>query len=82
MTNYKPRSKIVLEELLSDQIRPQPTTVVEGQNEETTSPYQNVIPPRRSGRVVRPPARYREINNGKDDPLTYCHTMEDSEEEK
>ena len=29
MTNYKPRSKVVLEELLSDQIRPQPTIVVE-----------------------------------------------------
>ena len=29
MTDFKPRSKVVLEELLSDQIRPQPTIVVE-----------------------------------------------------
>ena len=29
MTNYKPRSKIVIEELLSDEIRPQPAKVIQ-----------------------------------------------------
>ena len=37
MTNYKLRSKVVIEELLSDKIIPQPTTVVQRQNEEATS---------------------------------------------
>ena len=43
MTDFKPRSKVVLEELLSDQIRPQPTTIVERQNYETTIPDQNTL---------------------------------------
>ena len=37
MTNYKPHSKVVLEELLSDQIRPQSTTVIDRQSKDTTS---------------------------------------------
>ena len=80
MTDFKPRSKVVLEELLSDQIRPQPTTVVERQNYETTIPDQNTLATRRSGRVIRPPARYRKVgeahvaisDSSQDDPLTYA----------
>ena len=35
-TNYKPRDKVVLEELFFDQIRPQQIIVIERQCEETT----------------------------------------------
>ena len=61
MTNYKPRSKVVLEKLLSDQIIPQSTIVIDRQSEETTSLNQDPLPPRRSERVIRPPTRYKEI---------------------
>ena len=59
MTNFKPRSKAVLEELRSDQIRKSPSTIDERQSQETTIPIQNILVPRRSGRVVRLPSRYR-----------------------
>ena len=82
MTNYKPRSKIVIEELLSDEIRPQPAKVIQRQNEETTSINKDPLSIRRSGRVIRPPARYREDGMAlfvitDNDPLTYKHAMED-----
>ena len=38
MTNFKPRSKVVLEELRSDQIRKSPSTTDERQSQETTIP--------------------------------------------
>ncbi|PON55798.1 hypothetical protein PanWU01x14_186070, partial [Parasponia andersonii] len=71
-------------------IRPQPTTVVERQNYETTIPDQNTLATRCSGRVIRPPARYREVgeahvaisDSSQDDLLTYKHIMEDSDKEK
>ena len=44
MTDYKPRSKVVIEELLSDEIRPQPTIVAE-QEKKTTSLNQDTLPP-------------------------------------
>ena len=59
MTDFKPRSKTVLEELQSDQIRRSPSTTGERQCRETTALNQNVLAPRRSGRVVRQPTRYR-----------------------
>ena len=37
-TNFKPRSKVVLEELRSDQIRKSPSTTEERQSQETTIP--------------------------------------------
>ena len=58
MTDFKPRSKPVLEELQSDEIRPSPSTTGERQRRETTSPSQNILAPRRSGRVVRQPTHY------------------------
>ena len=90
MTNFKPRSKVVLEELLSDQISPQPVIVTGMRNKETTVSNQDTITPRRSGRVIRPPARYREngeanvvvTKSSDDDPLTYKHAMEDPDKEK
>ena len=87
MNNYKPRSKIVIEELLSDEIRPQPAKVIQRQNEETTSINQDPLSIRRSGRVIRPPARYREDGMAlfvitDNDPLTYKHAMEDPDIER
>ena len=38
MENIKPRSRVVLEELQSDHIRPRPVTVTEERNKETTNP--------------------------------------------
>ena len=38
MTNFKPRSKVVLEELRSDHIRKSPSTTDERQSQETTIP--------------------------------------------
>ena len=58
MRNFKPRSKVILEELRSDQIRKSPSTTDERQSQETTIPIQNILVPRRSGRVVRLPSRY------------------------
>ncbi|RVW52634.1 Retrovirus-related Pol polyprotein from transposon TNT 1-94 [Vitis vinifera] len=43
MADFKPRSKVVLEELLADEISPMPTTVVERQRKETTA--QDLTPP-------------------------------------
>ena len=45
MTNYKPRSNIVLKELLYDHIKPQSTTVIDRQSEETTTLNQDILPP-------------------------------------
>ena len=58
MANFKPRSRVVLEELQSDQIRPRPVTVTGECNKDTTSPIQDVNAPRRSGRVSKQPIRY------------------------
>ena len=59
MTNFKPRNKVVLEELRYDQIRKSPSTTDERQSQETTIPIQNILVPRRSRRVVRLPSCYR-----------------------
>ena len=90
MADFKPQSKIVLEELKSDEISQQPTRIVVPQSEETTSSSQNILPPRRSGRLVRLPSRYRQdgeaqvaiTDDGIDDPLTYRCAMEDNDKEK
>ena len=85
MANFKPRSRVVLEELQSDQIRPRPVTVTGERNKETTNPIQDVIAPRRSERVSKQPIRYTgagEANvvvtdTSDDDPLSYKHAMDD-----
>ena len=87
MTNYKPRNKVVIEELLSDEIIPQPTTVVQRQNKEATSIHQDPLSIRRSGRVIKPPTRYNEdgmalVAITDNDPLTYKHAMEDPDKER
>ena len=56
--NFKPHSKVILEELRSDQIRKSPSTTDKRQSQDTTIPIQNILVPRRSGRVVRLPSRY------------------------
>ena len=90
MTNFKLRSKVVLEELLSDQIRKSPSTTDERQSQETTVPIQNILVPRRSGRVVRPPSRYGHegevqllvSDTNQDDPSTYHDAMDDFDKDK
>ena len=90
MANFKPRSRVVLEELQSDQIRPRPVTVTGERNKETTNPIQDVIAPRRSGRVSKQPIRYTEASEANvavtdtsdDDPLSYKHAMDDPDKDK
>ena len=90
MANFKPRSKVVLEELQSDHIRPRTVTVTGERNKETTDPIQDVIAPRRSGRVPKQPIRYTgagEVNvvvtdTSDDDPLSYKHAMDDPDKDK
>ena len=82
MTNFEPRSKVVQEELHSDQIRKSPSTTNEQQSQETTT--------RRSGRVVRLPSPHeheKEVQflvlvTNQDDPLTYRDAMDDSDKDK
>ena len=90
MTDFKPRSKTVLEELQSDEIRPSPSTTGERQHQETAGPSRNILAPRRSGRVVRQPTRYGHegevellvSDTNQDDPMTYADAMDDSDKEK
>ena len=90
MTNFKPRSKVVLEELLSDQIRKSPSTTDERQHQETTVPVQNILVPRRSGRVVRQPIHYGHegeaqvlvSDTNQDDAMTYRDAIDDSDKDK
>ena len=60
---FKPRSKVVLDELLVGSTSTPSTTVVDKNiapltSERQINVYQNDLPPRRSGRVVRQPDRY------------------------
>ena len=90
MADFKPRSKVVLEELLVDEISPMPTIVVERQRKETTAQDLTPSPPRRSGREIRLPIHYREngeaqvaVTDGSDDdPLTFKMAMDDVDREK
>ena len=90
VTNLKPHSKVVLEELRSDQIRKSPSTTDERQSQETIILIQNIMVHRHSGRVVRLPSRYghdEEVQflvsvTNQDDPLTYHHAMDDSNKDK
>ncbi|KAL6321991.1 hypothetical protein AAG906_035911 [Vitis piasezkii] len=77
MADFKPRSKVVLEELLR-------------QRKETTTQDLTPPPPRRSRREIRLPIRYCEngeaqvaITDGSDDdPLTFKMAMDDVDREK
>ena len=90
MENFKPQSRVVLEELQSDHIRPRPVTVTGECNKETTNPMQDVIAPRRSGRVSKQPIRYTEAgeanvvvtNTSDDDPLSYKQAMDGLDKDK
>ena len=87
MKIFKPISKIVLEDLLADEISPIPKVVVERERKETNDQDQSLPLPRRSGREIRFPISYREaqvvITNGSnDDPLSYKMAMDDVYQEK
>ncbi|XP_073129712.1 uncharacterized protein [Henckelia pumila] len=89
--DFKPRSKVVLEELLADEISPIQTRVVEQERvENNTQDPTPPPPPRRSEKEIRLPIRYREegeaqvavTDGGDDDPLTYKMAMIDVDQEK
>ena len=109
MNNFKPRSKVVLEEMLGTTSTPQPirvvglggeeagpsssqpTRVVELREEgETTVPSQEPSEPRRSGREIRLPVRYRRENEANivvsdtsdDDPISFKEAMVNPDKEK
>ena len=69
IANFKPQSKVVLEELLGDRITPQPVNVTSEREKETNTPSQDSIVPRSSGRVIRKPIRYRHATK-----MIHCHT--------
>ena len=60
MTNFKPRSKVVLEELLTDEISPIPKGVVEQERKETNDKDQSLPLPQCSEMEIRLPIHYRE----------------------
>ena len=89
MTNFKPRSKVILEEMLHGPLPPRPTTGVDHGIEETTVPDQVTMVPRRSGREIRLPSRYRQeieanvvTDTNEEDPLTYKDAMVDCDKEQ
>ena len=89
MTNFKPRSKVILEEMLHGPLPPRPTTVVDHRIEETTVPDQVTMVPRRSGREIRLPSHYRKeieanvvTDTNEDDPLTYRDAIIDCDKEQ
>ncbi|XP_073128834.1 uncharacterized protein [Henckelia pumila] len=90
MKDFKPRSKVVPEELLADEISLIPTRVVEQQIVETNTQVPTPPPPpRRIEREIRLPICYREegeaqvavTDGGDDDPLTYKMAMLDVDQE-
>ena len=91
VTNFKPRSTVVLEKLRGDVIAPQPTRVVEIKEENNTKILsQNITLPRRSGRIIRQPTRYEHEGETNvlvadpniDDPLSYNDAMKDFDKDK
>ena len=90
IAKFKPRSRVVLEELQFDHIRPRPVTITGERNKETTNPIQDVIAPRRSGRVSKQDIRYTGASEANvvvtdtsdDDPLSYKHAMDDPNKDK
>ena len=88
MTNYKPRSKVVLEEMLAPAFTFQPTRVVElREEEETKVPNQDAIVPERSGREIRLPVHYRTEANvivsdtNDDNPMSFREAMDNPDKE-
>ena len=87
MMNFKPWSKVVIEDILSIEIIPQPTTFVKQKNEGSTSLGHNALPSHHSGRIIRLPTHYREdrealVAISDNDPLTYQNAMENLDKEK
>ena len=95
MREFKPQSKILLEELLTGSTSAPSSTKVDKYIAPSTSdgqmiPSQNDLPPRRSGRVVRQPDRYLGVgeaqvvasSDGVDDPLTYSSAIDDPDKEE
>ena len=90
MNNYKPHSKVVLEELTADKIPSLSSSSLNDKRkiEESIIPRKETSMQHYSGRNVRQPVRYEHeahilvSNTDKDDPLTFKEEMEDLEREK
>ncbi|KAK0586091.1 hypothetical protein LWI29_000773 [Acer saccharum] len=91
ISDHKPHSKIVLNELESGETSTQSTRVVDPlTSERQMIPIQDTLPPRRSVRVVRQPECYLGVSEGQDvvsadsvdDPLTFKNAMEDPDKEE
>ena len=89
--NFKPRSKVILEEMRGDVITLQLTRIVEIREEEdTTRPSQNITLPRHSGRTVRQLIRYGHegetnilvADTDIDDSTSYNDAMKDIDKDK
>ncbi|XP_075494062.1 uncharacterized protein LOC142531724 [Primulina tabacum] len=87
----KSRNRTSLDmELLNDEIIRPPTKVVKETINDTTKPSEDIMPPRRSGRVVKPPLRYRQdeeanvaVTDGvEDESLSFQLAMEDPDKER
>ncbi|KAK0575773.1 hypothetical protein LWI29_006753 [Acer saccharum] len=91
ISNHKPRSKIVLNELEPGETSTQSIRVVDPLTFESQMiPSQDTLPPKRSERVVRQPECYLGVSKGQDvvsansvdDPLTFKNAMEDPDKEE
>ena len=91
ISDHKPRSKIVLNELEPGETSTQSTRIVDPLTSESQMiPSQGTLPPRRSERVVKQPERYLGVSEGQDvvstdsvnDPLTFKNAMEDPDKEE
>ena len=90
MINFKPRSKVVLEELPGDVITRQPTKVFETREEEENTTHHDITWPRRSGTIVRQLTRYGHdgetnvviTDTDVDDPLSHHDVMRDIDKEQ
>ena len=88
VNNHKPRSKVVLEEMVSNEVAKSPATTNEKRQEETASSSQNSRELHRSGRVSKQPTHYEHevqmlvSDTNKDDPLTFKDAMNDSDKDK
>ena len=93
LREFKPHSKVVLEELLAGSTSKPLSTVdkdiAPSTSERQMQVHQDNLPPRCSGRVVRQPDRYLGVGEAQvvsssevDDPLTYRSVMDDPDKDE
>ena len=95
MREFKPRSKMLLEELHTGSTSAPSSTkfdkyIAPSTSDSQMQAHRNDLPPRSIVRVVRQPDRYLGVgeaqvitsSDGIDDPLTYSSAMDDSDKEE